>query len=202
MRCRVKQMICMGTALIMTMLLSFPAFAAEQPQRTVRVAFPQQVDMTEVRADGSYNGYIYDYLEKIAQLTGWKMEYVSIDEPTLDESLIKALQMLKSGEVDLVGGLAKSPALMQEYEYTQNSYGIMYHVLAAREDNLSVNYSNFMMQSPLRVGLWGSSKRSRNELTVFFKDHGIDYEFVAYPGYAQMLSAFQSGEIDVIPDSP
>lgn len=196
-----KCIVSLSITLIMTAVFSISAFAADATPRIVRVAFPQQTDLTEIRADGSYNGYTYDYLEKIAQLTGWKMEYISINEATLNESLLKALEMVQSGEVDLLGGLVKSPELMEQFEYTQNSYGIMYSVLTAHEEDLSVNYSNFMLKSPLRVGFWGSGEQTKKKLTDFFEDQSIDFEFVQYPNYNKMLSAFQNGDVDVIPDS-
>lgn len=165
----IRQVLCSGLALVMTALLSCPAFAAKQPQRVVRVAFPQQADLTEIREDGSYNGYTYDYLEKIAQLTGWKMEYVLIDEPTLDESIQKALDMLIAGEVDLFGSMRKSPQLESYFEFTQNSYGIMDSVLAAREDDASLNSSNFVAKQPLSVGVWKNATQTQKNLPIFWK---------------------------------
>ncbi|MEA5020377.1 MAG: transporter substrate-binding domain-containing protein [Gordonibacter sp.] len=181
-------------------LVIAPAYADEEPQRVVRVAFPQQNDLTEVESDGSYHGYTYDYLEKIAQITGWKIEYVHISEPTLDESLIKTLEMLKAGEVDLVGGLSKTNQLEQVFEYTQNSYGIMYSVISAREDNLSLTGSNFSMMQPLRVGVWGTVQKSKEKLEVLLEAHNVNYEFHEYRSYDQMMVAFETGEVDVIPD--
>ncbi|MEA4854324.1 MAG: transporter substrate-binding domain-containing protein [Christensenella sp.] len=201
MKYRVRQLLCLGLALVITGLLCCPAFAAEEPQKVVRVAFPQQADLTEIREDGSYNGYTYDYLEKIAQLTGWKMEYVLIDEPTLDESLTKALLMVQSGEADLVGGLVKTPELMAQYEYTQNSYGIMYSALATTEENLQLNSSNFMRKSPLVVGLWGSGERTVEKLHDFFGSYQVNYEIKRFDSHQEMLDAFYRGEVDVVPDS-
>lgn len=192
---------CLATAFVVVLFFSVAsAFADEEPRRVIRVAFPQQTDLTEVGSDGSYDGYTYDYLEKIGQITGWHMEYVLIDEPTLDKSLLKALELLDSGDVDLVGGLSKTDQLQQMFEYTQNSYGIMYSVISAREDNHSLNGSNFTMKQPLRVGVWGTAQKSKDKLSTFFEGHNIGYEFVVFRNYDEMITAFEAEEIDVVPD--
>ncbi len=188
-------------ATVLIFLLGMQLAVASTDRRVVRVAFPIQPDMTEIRPDGSYSGYIYEYLEKISQLTGWDMEYVVIDGKSLDENLSRALQMIRSGEVDIVGGLVKTPDLEQQYAFCSNSNGIMYHALATTESNLQLNSSNFMSQSPLRVGLWGNADNTMAALESFFNSYGIEHRYRFYADYQDMLEAFQAGEVDVIPDS-
>lgn len=197
----IKQSFCLTLILSILLVCTTSVLADEKSQKTVRVAFPQQSDLTEVQEDGSYAGYTFDYLDKIAQITGWKMEYISIEEPTLDASLTKALKMVQSGEADLIGGLVKNDTLLKQYELTNNSYGIMYSALAAKEDNLTLNSSNFMNKSPLRIGIWGKGDVTENKLMTFFKDYNTNYEFVRYDRYLDMMEAFNAGQIDLIPDS-
>ncbi len=194
-----KKSICALLALLWVTLLSVPALGAE-PRRVLRVAFPQQADLSEIIEDGSFRGYTYDYLEKISQLTDWEIEYLPIDEPTSDASFTKALQMLQTGEADLVGGLRKTPELEALYEYTQNSYGIMYNTIAAKEDNLTLSSSNFLLKEPLRVGIRSRGATTQKELTAFFTKHGANYEFVEYNRYQDIMNALESGEVDVVPD--
>ena len=56
--------------------------------RTIRVAFPVQEGMSTFHQDGTPDGYSYMYLEKIAEYTGWKMEYVPYDGE--DENKLKS----------------------------------------------------------------------------------------------------------------
>ena len=43
--------------------------------RTIRVAFPVQEGMSYFHSDRTPDGYTYVYLEKIAEYTGWKMDF-------------------------------------------------------------------------------------------------------------------------------
>ena len=56
--------------------------------RTIRVAFLVQEGMSTFHQDGAPDGYSYMYLEKIAEYTGWKMEYVPYDGE--DENKLKS----------------------------------------------------------------------------------------------------------------
>lgn len=47
-------------------------------EQVIRVGYPIQKGLTEVDASGQYSGYTYDYLEEIAQYTGWDYEFVQV----------------------------------------------------------------------------------------------------------------------------
>ncbi|MEF9974057.1 MAG: hypothetical protein RR893_09040, partial [Clostridia bacterium] len=60
------------TVLLAAGLFRMPWALADGAQnRTLRVAFPIQKGLSELTEDGRYTGYIYEYLEEIAQYTGW-----------------------------------------------------------------------------------------------------------------------------------
>ena len=180
-------------------IFEITTFAAE-PQRTVRVAFPLQTGLTEINGDGEYDGYTYHYLEKIAQVTGWNMEYVPIPAETMDDSLAEAMELVKSGEVDLLGGLDKSPQMEELFEYTQNSYGLMYNTIAVKEDNVNLNISNFFQKELLRVGVRTRAAQTKKDLGDFLQRHGASYEFVEYDLYDDLMAAWEDGTVDVVPD--
>ena len=62
------------TAIMLMTFLPSVSFA-ETERRVVRVAFPEQAGMSFVGHTGKLTGYNYDYLEKISEFTGWKMDY-------------------------------------------------------------------------------------------------------------------------------
>ncbi|MEG1624442.1 MAG: hypothetical protein RR300_06235, partial [Raoultibacter sp.] len=64
--------------------------------RVIRVGYPLQKGLTELSEDGEYSGYTYEYLEQIAQYTGWAYEFVPF-EGSLNEQLTASLQALKAG---------------------------------------------------------------------------------------------------------
>lgn len=104
--------------------------------------------MTEVDEQGNYSGYTYEYLEEIAQYTGWVMSRQV--EGGLNESLLTLMDMLEKGEIDLMGGMLYSREMEQLYDYSSNSYGIVYTVFQVLYDDTDyVNDSQ--VEKTLRV---------------------------------------------------
>ena len=61
--------------------------------------------MTDFDENGNYTGYTYEYLEEIAQYTGWSYEFVEVPG-TAGEQVSALMEMLKNGEIDLMGNNA------------------------------------------------------------------------------------------------
>lgn len=90
--------------------------------RTVRVGYPIQKGITDVDEDGEYMGYTYEYLEEVAQYTGWDYEFVRV-QGDQNESLLTLLEMLSGGEIDLLGGMVYTEQMGELYDYASHSYG-------------------------------------------------------------------------------
>ena len=75
--------------------------------------------MISRNADGTLEGYTYDYLQRIAQFTGWTYEFVKAEGETLNEQAIDLMNMLEDGRIDLEGGMTYSPALDDTYSTPQ-----------------------------------------------------------------------------------
>lgn len=88
----------------------FPLYVSAKAtqSRTVKVAFPVQDGMSYFHPDGTPDGYNYVYLEKIAEYTGWKMEYIPYDSGDKNADIQNALNDLESGKVDLLGSILKN----------------------------------------------------------------------------------------------
>ena len=112
-------------ALVMVLLLAQPmaAYAEEPEQKTIRVAFPTQEGMSFVGHSGKVTGYNYDYLEKIAEYTGWQMDYVLYASNDGNEAVGSAIADLQNGNVDLMGPLLKNAATEEMFEFPEHSYG-------------------------------------------------------------------------------
>ena len=59
--------------LILAALLPARSLEAKEDRPVVRVGYPIQQGLTEIDENGNYTGYIYDYLQEIAQYTGWEV---------------------------------------------------------------------------------------------------------------------------------
>lgn len=74
-------------------------YAKAEENRVIKVGYPIVDGFTELE-DGVYSGYAFEYLFEISKYTGWQYEFIEM-------SLSDALTKLKSGEIDIVGGMLK-----------------------------------------------------------------------------------------------
>ena len=107
-------------------LLSTPlaAFARDTGavKRTVRVAFPVMEGLMDFDKYGNRTGYTYEYLEEIAQYTGWDYEFVEA-EGDINERLTTLMDMVEEGSVDLMGDTLFMEKLNEVYDYSAYHYG-------------------------------------------------------------------------------
>ena len=94
MRCKRMLGVLLSVITLLTMAVSFTAYARERAQKLVRVGW---YDSAFHRRDqfGRRSGYGYEYQQRIATYTGWKYEYVEGSWSTLLEKLI-------AGEIDIL----------------------------------------------------------------------------------------------------
>ena len=71
------------------------------PGRTIRVGFYPLANGQVSYDDGTYGGYYFDYLQEIAQYTGWNYAYV---KGSFDE----CYKMMQDGKINLMCGLNKT----------------------------------------------------------------------------------------------
>ncbi|MCB6567561.1 hypothetical protein LI169_21140, partial [Desulfovibrio desulfuricans] len=75
--------------------------------------------------------YTYDYLKEISQYTGWTYEFVEI-EGDLNTQLTTLMDMLKKGDIDLLGAMSYHESLAKLYDYPTENYGNAYNVIAIK----------------------------------------------------------------------
>ena len=108
-------------------------------QRVVRVGYMDIPGMLCRNADGTLEGYTYDYLQRIAQFTGWTYEFVEAEGETTNDQAVDLMNMLDDGRIDLECGMTYSPALDDMYEYPRNSYGTAHTSLFVPNENALVD---------------------------------------------------------------
>src|SRR5574344_1421108 len=99
---------CFFKILITLLLLTLLPLVAQAAGKTVRVGWylvPGLHNYDPLHK--KYSGYDYDYLKAVAQYTDWQYEFVV--EPFAD-----CIADLKTGQLDLIGGVAKNAAREKE----------------------------------------------------------------------------------------
>ena len=136
---------------------------ANHAARTVRAGFPVIAGFGHINEDGTYSGYNYDYLQKLAQHTGWKYEFVPCN---WDE----CIRMLETGDIDLLGGIQRTPAREKQFRFAELESFLNYNVLLARANDPRFQDKNLDELGTLNVG----ALKGRYE-TVLFRKYARRY---------------------------
>lgn len=170
---------------------------SESDRTVIRVAFPTQEGMSFIGHSGKVTGYNYDYLEKISEYTGWKMEYVLYPSDDGNEAVGNAISDLTEGKVDLLGPLLKSEQTEELFEFPEHSYGTVYTTLCALSAG-DLRENNLKNQVDLKVGLWDKAETRNGEVITYLDSEKMQYEIVYYESSDEQKQALLDGDVDVI----
>ncbi|MFR7738166.1 MAG: substrate-binding periplasmic protein, partial [Eggerthella lenta] len=150
--------------------------------------------------DGTYEGYTYDYLMRVAQFTGWSFEFVEAEGDNANERALRLLEMLDNGEVDIEGSMSYSAALAETYEYPENSYGSAHTALFAPNIHAAVSKTDLFTRSELRVAILATAKKRRAELEYYCDQNDIRLTTVECSSSQEMRDRTNAGEADAFLD--
>ena len=158
-------------------------------ERIVRVGYDSNSKFIQ-EINGEYYGYGVEYLEKIAEYTGWRYEYVN------DESWHASLEKLRNGEIDLICTAHYTEERAKEFLYSDIPLGYETSLLYTEADS-SVYYQDFEAMTGARIGLLQESY-SAEDFIGYAKTIGIAYEGVYYERENDMKNALIQDEIDMM----
>ena len=117
--------LCLVATLMLTIM---PTDVRAEEKKIIRVGYDTNSNF--IRYNGhEYYGYGVEYLEKIAEYTGWKYEYVK------DESWHDSLDKLRKGSIDLICTAHYTEQRAKEFIYSEFPIGYETSILYAREDS-------------------------------------------------------------------
>lgn len=171
-------------------------YAAEE-ETVIKVGFPQQPGFSVVDENGNYSGYTYDYLKELEQYLGWKYEFVTIPGD-IDSSFGTMLEMLKNGEIDLLGALNYSEGLSELYDFSEEGYGTASAILAAMSDNVAVTEDNYRTFDSFKIGIVEGTTKAKVAFEDLCRLYDWSPRIVYYKSPTEQLSALRAGEIDAV----
>lgn len=172
------------------------AALASAPARTVRVAFPQQPQVTWTNEADERSGYTYEYLERIAQYTGWDYEFVPVEGEGA-AAFEASRTLLAAGEVDLVAGIIPSADDRGAFALTRESYATLGAVLLASAERSDDPLASVGTDRSLRVAVPDRSTTLAGDLEAFCSQNGLAYEAVTCADADGARSAVLGGAADV-----
>ena len=178
-------------ALVCVLLLSalLPGAAHAAEAKPLTVGYIDYKGFVERGADGSYTGYGAEYLDRIAEYTGWEYQYVEMDWPT-------ALEAVKAGRVDFY-------CVARQTLERQADYDFSLFPLCNEELNLyvlpdsQVYFEDYAAFDGLRVGVLEASVDT-GYFREYARDHGFGFSLKEYPTNSLVVEALETGEVDLI----
>ena len=162
----------------------------ETKGQTVRIGYMGYDGFIEKNEDGSYTGYGAEYLEEIATYTNWEYEYVY---GTLEE----LLEGLRSGEIDFVMQLQKTPEREAEFLYSESIIGVETNVLYVSSDETRYYYNDYDGFDGIRVACVENTYQQM-QFEELVERKGFSYTLFPQKHPDACFLALQSGTVDAV----
>ena len=182
--------------ILAAMLLASPclsAYAAESEQEQpeiLRVGFFAFSGYHTISEDGHRSGYGYEFLQRLAIHGGWSYTYLGYDRSYAD-----ALEMLRSGQVDIVTSVSKTPEREKEFLFSDQSIGVNSTIFTVKNGNEAIVEGDYATYDGITVGmLEGNSKNANFER--FAEEHSFSFQPVYFGEQDELSAALQAGQVD------
>lgn len=152
--------------LISVLINIMPIYAAEE-RTVIKVGFPHFDGFSEVNDDGTFSGYLYEYLMSISKYTGWKYEFITGDVGDLLTSLI-------DGEIDIMGGILKTSDTFELINFPEFPSGTAFATLATLTNDKRYNADDYSTFNGMRVAYLDTATKRLNSLQMFCEMNGIN----------------------------
>ena len=190
----IKTTIRMLTILVCVLLLtasSFTVFAqgSSSEQKTVRVGYYEDgIFQQGAYEGGSKDGYSYEYLNRVAAITGWTYEYVYGTWGEMYDAFL-------AGDVDLLAGLAYNEDRLEYMNYPDYPQGYEYEAICIKEGRTDIT-TNPKSLNGKRIGvLFGNIEK---ELNKWLAENQIQAEAVVFDSSQAMDDALLSEQVDAM----
>ena len=110
------------------------------------------------------------------------------------------LEMLKDGELDLMGGIMYSEGMAKQYDYAGYSYGTVHTVLSVPYEDVSTAVIDHERESDLRVAVLPTMTTRLQELEEYCRLNGIEVDLVYCGDEEEQMAALRDGRADAILD--
>lgn len=157
---------------------------------TVRIGYIGYAGFITEMPDGTYEGYGVEYLEEIAEHTGWEYEYVY-------DSWESLLERLAAGDIDFICHAQKTPAREETYLFSKYSIGTESNVLYVREDDSRYYYNDFDAFNGMKIAVLVDSYQN-TEFSDYAQKKGFDFCFVPYEKEEECFAALDTKEVDAV----
>lgn len=158
-------------------------------KEVVRVGFFELDGFQYYDENGNYKGYNVDYLNLVANYTGWEYEFV--DVKTFDDALV----MLANKEIDLVAPALLGDDRLDGFDYSGFSLGTAYYAIISRVDGNEYEYDDFEMMKGKKIAV-PENYPITEEFLKFMEYKGLEMQVINYSTASEAVNAMMSGETE------
>ncbi len=164
--------------------------SGEQTKK-VKVGWYISEHFQEEDASGNQkSGYSYEYLQAVANYTGWEYEYVSGGWSELYNALL-------NGDIDVLPGVSRTAEREAVVNYPNYEMGNESYYIYKKSEDVSIDGSDLNTIKGKRIG-----SLKNNLMTDYFEtwcaENGFDCEVIMYDDFQSRDEAFAAGELDAV----
>ena len=123
-------------------------------KKVLNVGFYEMQGAQEIDEQGNLSGFYYDYLQAIMQYSPWDLHFITKCDWN------SCLEMLKTGEIDILCGVQKNPEREKFYDFSESSSITFYSSIFVNKNNSQIPYNDFQSLDGLTVGVISNSART------------------------------------------
>lgn len=187
-----KQKMCVvfGCALIIVLsVFGFLSVSAASEQKYVTVVYTDTPVFFEIDENGDISGLCVEYLNKIAEYTGWIYQYIEV------ESTEEGLQMVADGKADMMLPEVHGKEAMEQFSYSSVPVASIYGSILTRKNNNSLTFEDYNAFSDITVGCVETTEEYEGYL-MYEQEHNFHANMVYYDSRAKLVKALNNGEVD------
>lgn len=158
---------------------------------TVRVGFFPLDGFHEYDENGAPSGYDVEYLNKIADYTGWEYEYV------FAESWVDALILLENEKIDILAPSQITEDRLDRFLLSAYSIGTEYGSLLTWNANDDLSYEGYDKFSEIKIGCVENFVM-KEDFFWYAEKNGFTPDIIYYRDTNELLSALRSHQVDAV----
>ncbi len=174
------------SSLFMTMQVQ--AESEESEQKIVRVAYLLAEGYQEGGEGQPKSGFGYEYYQQIAYYSGWKYEYVY-------GKFGELLEMLKAGEVDIMGNLSYTEERAQDISYSIEEQGRENYYIYVTSDQTTIDPTDYKTLNGKKISVSKGSYQE-NVFIEWCRQKDIECEIIQYTDAKERTLALTNGDVD------
>ena len=183
-----KMAVIFGVCLFVISVL--PVKATENG-KTVKVGYFSLNGFFEEDSLGNYTGYAADYMETIAEYTGWNIQYIKAD--SWEENFMNFTE----GKVDIVIPCQITPERLNSYEFSSYPMGTEYGSILTLSDNNDLVFEDFEAFNHMRTGIVPTLVFYQ-DFTGYEAENHFQTELHYYKDTPSLINALENHEVDAI----